>query len=322
LFKEKPDVAPLSRSHLLAAGAAALAAGPQIARAQTLDTLHVAGVPTDDVTPLFYALKTGLYQKAGLDVQFVPVSSGSTATTAVIGGTYEIGKASPIAPILAHVRGLPIQLIANGIVSTPRTPFSAMLVASDSPIRTGADCNNKTGVSPGLTDINALAMMSWIDRNGGDSKTLKWVEIPGSAAAEAVADHRVDFALIQEPQLSAALEGGRVRALADAYAAVATRWITSSYVAQTDWASKHADQIRRFVRVTYESAAYTNPRKAETAALMAETTKILPAVYAKMIRGDGSTTSDPALLQPIIDMAVHYKVLSSSFPAKEMYWSG
>jgi NitT/TauT family transport system substrate-binding protein len=315
-------MANVSRSQFLAGSAAALTLGPHIVRAQTVETLHLAGVPTDDITPVFYALKNGMYQKAGLDLQYVPVSSGSTATTAVVAGTYEIGKASPIAPILAHLRGLPIQLIGNGIVSTPRTPFSAMLVATDSPIRSGADCNGKIGVSPGLTDINSLAMMSWIDRNGGDSKTVKWVEVPGSAAAEAVADHRVDFALIQEPQLSAAMERSKVRPLADAYAAVSNRWITSSYVAQTEFASKHADAIRRFVKVTYEAASYTNAHKAETVAMMSDMTKILPAVYAKITRGDHSTSSDPGLLQPIIDMAVRYKVLPQSFPAKEMYWSG
>jgi NitT/TauT family transport system substrate-binding protein len=311
-----------SRSSFIGSGACALALGPRIVRAQTAETLRLAGVPTDDMTPVFYAIKTGMYEKAGVDLQFVPVSSGATATTALIAGSYEIAKASAIAPILAHTRGLPVALIANGVVSTPRTPFSAMLVAADSPIRTGADCNGKTGISPGLDDINSLAMMTWIDRNGGDSRTVKWVEVPGSAAAEAVGDHRVDFALIQEPQLSAALAAGKVRVLADAYAAVSNRWVTSTYVARTDWAPQHADALRRFVRVTYQSAAYTNPRKAETIPIMAEVTKISPSVYAKLTRGDGATTSDPSLLQPIIDMAARYKVLSRSFPAKEMYWSG
>jgi NitT/TauT family transport system substrate-binding protein len=299
-----------------------LALGPRAARAQAVETLHLAGVPTDDVTPVFYALKAGMYEKAGIDLQFVQTSSGSAATTAVVTGTYELGKASPIAPILAHLRGLPVAVVANGVVSTPRTPFSAMLVAADSPIKTGADCNGKIGVSPGLSDINSLAMETWIDKNGGDSKTLKWVEVPGSAAAEALAEHRVDFALLQEPQLSAALVQGKVRILADAYAAVADRWITSSYITNTEFATKHADALRKFVRVTYEAAAYTNAHKAETAPMMADRTKIPLTTYTKLTRGDGSTSTDPALLQPIIDMAVRYKVLSRAFPAKEMYWSG
>jgi NitT/TauT family transport system substrate-binding protein len=311
----------LSRTRWLAA-AAALPLVPRALRAQTSETLRLAGVPTDDTTPIFYALRNGLYQKAGLDLQFVQISSGSASTQAVLSGTYELGKASPIAPILAHLRGLPIAMVANGILSTSRRPFSAMLVAADSPIKTGADCNGRTGVSPGLGDINSLAMMAWIDKNGGDSKTIKWVEVPGSALAGALAEHRVDFGLIQEPQLSGALEGGKVRILADAYAAVSDRWMTSSYVAQPEFASKNADAIRKFVRVTYEAAAYTNAHKAETAAMMSELTKIPLPVYQKMTRGDGSTSTDPSALQPIIDMAVRYKAIPRSFPAKEMYWTG
>jgi len=312
----------LSRARLLASSAAALAVAPQVVLAQTTPTLHLAGVPTDDVTPVLYAIKNGLYQKAGIGLQFATVSSGTAATTAVVTGTYEIGKASPIAPINAHLRGLPIEIIANGIVSTARQPFSAMLVAADAPIKTGADCNGRTGVSPGLSDINSLAMMAWIDKNGGDSQTVKWVEVPGSAVAAALGEHRVDFGLVQEPQLSAALETGKVRILSDAYAAVSSRWITSSYIAQAEFASKNADVLRRFVRVTYESAAYTNAHKAETAAMMSEATKIPLPVYMKITRGDGATSSDPAFLQPIIDMAVHYKAIPRAFPAREMYWSG
>ena len=217
------------RARLLAA-AAALALAPRVARAQQLEKMRLAGVPTDDMTPVFYALKNGLYLRAGLDLEVVAISSGSAATTAVIAGAYELGKASPIAPILAHLKGLPITIIANGAVSQPRNPFSGMIVAADAAIKTGADCDGKIGVSPGLGDINSLAMMTWIDKNGGDSKTVKWVEVPGSAVGTAVGDHRVDFGLLQEPQLAAALETGKVRILADAYAAVSNRWLTSSYI--------------------------------------------------------------------------------------------
>jgi NitT/TauT family transport system substrate-binding protein len=284
--------------------------------------MRLAGVPTDDLTPVFYALKTGMYQKAGLDLELVPTSSGSAATTAVIGGTYEIGKASPIAPILAHLRGLPVVLVANGAFSYPRNPFSGMIVAADSPIKTGADCNGRTGVSPGLSDINSLAMMSWIDKNGGDSKTVRWVEVPGSAVAAAIAEHRVDFGLIQEPQLGAALEGGKVRVLADAYAAVSDRWLTSSYIVQPEFAAKNTDALRRFARVTYEASAYTNTHKSETVAMMSEVTKIPLAVYAKMTRPDDATSGDPSYLQPVIDLGVKYKAIPRAFPAREMYWSG
>src|SRR6185312_13585083 len=83
----------LSRSRLLGgtAAAAAVACAPLPLRAQPLAHIRVAGVATDDMTPIYWAVKSGMYAKAGLDVEIVPVSSGTAATTAVVAGAYEIG---------------------------------------------------------------------------------------------------------------------------------------------------------------------------------------------------------------------------------------
>ena len=70
----------LSRSQLLARSAAALVVAPRVAGSQTLEKLRFTGVVTDDMTPIFYAVKNGLYQRAGLDVEIVPASSGTAAT--------------------------------------------------------------------------------------------------------------------------------------------------------------------------------------------------------------------------------------------------
>src|SRR5580692_5237125 len=86
---------------------AILALAPRIVRAQTLEKIQFAGVPTDDMTPVYYAIKNGLYQKAGLDVEVVPTSSGTIATTAVVAGSYQLGKGSLIASLVAHLRDLP-----------------------------------------------------------------------------------------------------------------------------------------------------------------------------------------------------------------------
>lgn len=78
--------------------------------------------------------------------------------------------------------------------------------------KTGADCNGKTASVFGLNDITHLAIMNWVDRNGGDSKTMKFVEIPNSAAGAALAEHRTDMTTLNEPQLTAAIETGSPRA--------------------------------------------------------------------------------------------------------------
>jgi NitT/TauT family transport system substrate-binding protein len=313
----------VTRAQVLA-GAAALAAAPQIVRAQALEKIRFAGVPTDDMTPIYYAIKTGMYQKAGLEVEIVPTSSGTVATTAVVTGSYEMGKGSLIASLLAHLKDLPLVVVGNGSIWDPKVPYNLGLVAADSTIKTGADLNGKIGAAAGLNDLNQLVIEAWVDKNGGDSKSMKWVEIPNSAAGAALAEHRIDVCALQEPQLSAELATGKVRALAPVYSAVSDRFVFGVFFANKDWAMKHVDAVKKWVRTTQEATAYTNTHHAETVAMMSEVTKIPAAIIGKMARVSNATaeTSDPSLMQPLIDTAAKYKFIPRSFPAKELMFAG
>jgi NitT/TauT family transport system substrate-binding protein len=311
-----------SRAQAVAGAAAAVVLGPRLVRAQALQKIRFAGVPTDDMTPIYYAIKNGMYEKAGLELEIVPTSSGTVATTAVVAGSYEMGKGSLIASLVAHLKSLPLVVVANGSVWDPKVPYNLALVAKDSPIKTGADLNGKIGAAAGLNDLNQLVIQAWVDKNGGDSKTMKWIEIPNSAAGEALAQHRIDVCALQEPQLSAELAKGQVRALAPVYSAVSDHFCFGVYFANAEWASKNGDAVKRWVKTTYDATAYTNAHHAETVAMMAEVTKIPPSVISKMARVANATSSDPRLLQPLIDTAAKYKNIDHAFPAKDLFASG
>jgi NitT/TauT family transport system substrate-binding protein len=309
----------LSRSRMLAATAAALAAAPHAVRAQTPPAVRLIGVPTDDMTPVFSAVKNGLYQKAGLDLTLVPTSSGAVAVDAIMAGTYEIGKGSAISILNAYLHGLPIRIIGNGPIWDEKTPFSMMIVASDAPAKDGSYFNGKTLCTAALRDLNQLAMCAWIDQHGGDSKTITWVEAPNSAAGVAVGDHRFAATMLQEPQLSAAVATGSVRAFAPAYNGIAPHFSTALYFVQSDWAAKNGKTIKTFLDATYAAARATNGHQADTAAMMSEVTKIPLPVYQKMARANWSLKSDPALVQPMIDVAAKYGYISKAFSAKEIF---
>jgi NitT/TauT family transport system substrate-binding protein len=307
-----------ARSRFLIASAAVIAA-PRLAVAQTAEKIRICGVPTDDLTPVFWAIDTGIYKKAGLDVEFIATPSGTAATTAVVSGTYEIGKSSPIAACAAHLKGIPVVVIANGALWEVNNAWAVGVCATDSTAKSGADLNGTIVGTAGFNDLAQLAMNAWVDKTGGDSKTLKWIEIPNTAAAVAVAEHRIAAVQLNEPFLSAAIDSKRVRALAKFLGAISPSFASTLYMSHPDWANKNKAVVERFVRVTYETGAYTNAHPAETAPIIAQRTKMTLDTLKKVTRAHAATTSDPALLQPNIDVAAKYGQLSRTFPAKELF---
>src|ERR1700685_1960228 len=89
---------------------AALAGGlattliPQCLCAQAPRTVVVGGVTVEDSLPLWYAIAAGLFQRAGLDVQYQQISSGSAAALGLVGGAYNIANTNTLAVTLAHAR--------------------------------------------------------------------------------------------------------------------------------------------------------------------------------------------------------------------------
>src|SRR6185312_3111564 len=170
-----------------------------------LTSIKVGLVPSDDITPVLYAVRSGMFKKAGLDVQLFPSSSGTAVAQAVVGGSYEIGKSSLVSLMNAHLRGLPLYLIAAGGVYDTSAPYAELVVAPDSRYKTGKDLDRKLIGVPALNDLNVVVADGWVDQHGGDSKSLKFLEIPNSAATAALGEHRIDAYVMLYPPLAAAL---------------------------------------------------------------------------------------------------------------------
>jgi ABC-type nitrate/sulfonate/bicarbonate transport system substrate-binding protein len=305
------------RTLLLASGALLV---PRVARAA--EAIQLIGVPSEDMTDVYYAVKTGMMSRAGLDFTLVPASSGAAATTAVVAGSYQIAKTSFLPFFSAHVRGLPLVVIAPQILNEPDSPRALLQIAPDSTIKSGADLNGKTIGVPSLGDVSTLSIRAWVDKTGGDWHSLKFVEIPNTALGAALAQHLVDAAILQTPQLDLSLESGQTKTLAYANEAIAPRFILGGYIAQTEWANQHADAVRRFTATLAEATAYVNTHRAETVPYVAELTKATPGNIAKMHRTTNPTALDPALIQPLIDAAAKYAIIAHGFPAREIIWSG
>ena len=310
----------MNRRTALASGIALLAARAPLG-AQPLPTMTVGAVPEESVTPALWAQQSGMFRRAGLDVNVQSQGSGTAIAAGVAGGSYAAGKSSLNAIISAHSRGLPFVLIAGGSLYDSKNPYSNLAVKADSPLKTAADLNGKLIASPALNDVTTVATKAWIDQHGGDSASVKVLEFPFAAIPDALAAGRVDAGFIADPVLQQAVDAGKVRVFAHAFDAIALKFMVTTWFVSADYAAKNRGTIAKFNRTMADAASYVEAHPADAVALLAKFSGVDPAVITRSHRL-AYAPLDPALIQPVIDACAKYKVIPAAFDAKELIAPG
>ena len=310
----------LSRSAFL--GALALGAlAPARVEAQSPAPLRATSAIDDAATPFLYAMESGLFRKEGFDASLERATNGAAAAAAVIGGSFEFGKSSVISLLSAHTRGVPLVVVAAAGDYDISNPAAVLAVRADGPLRTGADFNGKVVAVSAINDLFALAIRCWVDAHGGDSSTLKLIELPMSATAGAIANGRIDAAILVQPFIRPALDSGSIRILGDPASALGPHHTDSAWFTSVAFAQKNPDIVRRFARTIRDAAVYVNGHHAETAPLLAKfaMVQVSDVMKVRVLQG---TRLDPANLQVLIDAAARYKVIPDRFDARDLIYSG
>ena len=289
------------------------------ATGQTPATLSIATNPIDSGAEVYYADDLGFFAKAGLNVQIQPGQNGAAIAAAVAGNAVDIGYADIGALAKAHTRGIDFSIIAPAALWDSTVPVNAIMVSKTSPVRNAKDLNGKTISGPGLGNGAAFVVFAWLDANGADSSTVKFIELPYSAMPAAIEAGRVDAAHVAEPFISVAREHARVLASADD--ALGKQYLRTVWFARTSWATAHPDLVARFVSVMRQTATWANDKRnqAKSAALLVQHTKIDPALVASMTRARYGESLEPSLLQPEVDLNAKYDHFAS-FPSTELVY--
>jgi NitT/TauT family transport system substrate-binding protein len=283
-----------------------------------LPTVRVATQAFDDMTAMLYAQRMGWFQRAGLDVQVErQTTSGAAIGAAILGGTFDIGKMGLSDVIQAHEKGIPFVVVAPAGIYNSALPTTGLLVLKNGPIFTGKDLNGKIVAQTSLGDIGSVTLDAWMDQNGGDWRSIRYVEVPMSAIPAAIEAGRVDAGGSLEPVLAQTLASGKFR-LITTYSAVAPKFVYAVWVTTRDWADKHRATVKTLAAVLAQSAAYTNAHHAETAAMISDFSAIPLARIESMPRIEIGTTLRASQIQPVIEAAVRDHTIAHSFPAAEI----
>jgi NitT/TauT family transport system substrate-binding protein len=317
-----PDVTPSSSrgarpALLLAFAMLAIVARPTLAQAPTPATIRLGSSPNDDLTAVVYAQRTGMFAKAGVDIVIEKATNGAAAAAAVAGGATDIGKSSITALFSAHERGLPFTVIAAAGSYETKTPDGVMLVLKESQLHAGKDFNGATISVSSLASLTRIGAAAWIDQHGGDLATVKFVEVPQSAAAATVESRRVAGAEIGEPAQTAALATGKFTTI-PVNDAIGAAYVDAVFYTTRGYSDKNPALIRTFARILTEAARYCNAHPEASRKMMSDFTGIPLEAYERMHRAHLGTELTAVSLQAPIDAAARYGMLKKPFPAADL----
>src|SRR5579883_1901129 len=175
-------------------GAALLAAFMlvQSAAAQTVAPPLEVGIGTREADALgYFAQDLGFFKKVGLDVELQQFSAGPQIAAAIASGHLQIGDSNVISLANSRARGLPFVYICGMNIYSAAHPTALAVVAENSPIKTAKELNGRTVAGVSLASIDQTNMFAWIDKNGGDWQSVKFIG-NGWIASEEWADAHVE----------------------------------------------------------------------------------------------------------------------------------
>jgi NitT/TauT family transport system substrate-binding protein len=284
----------------------------------TLTPLHILASPVDDVMPVLYAQRAGLFRQAGLDVTIDRANSGSAAAAAVMGGSVDIGKGNIMSVITAHAHNVPLVIVAPAAIYDPKTPDAALVVAAGSAIHSARDLIGQVVGVTGLNDLSSVATEAWLDAHGGDWRSTKFVEVPYASLLPQLESGRVSAIVLLKPFIGDAVNAGKVRVLGLAYSSISNRFLESVWYANGAYIASHPDVIARFQRVVAKASAYTNTHPADTVDLLVSFTGLEPQRAALVSRMVNGTVVRAEEIQPVIDIAARFSLIDKAFPAQEI----
>jgi ABC-type nitrate/sulfonate/bicarbonate transport system substrate-binding protein len=298
-------------------GAATITPLLPIGAATAADATRVIGLPIDTGLEVQYAEAAGLVDQSGLSLHVENLYAGAAVQAAVAGGSADIGLTNVSSLATAREKGLPLVMIAPAALYTSKQSTSVLMVALDSPMHTARDLNGKTIAVNGLKSISQLGPEIWIDKNGGDSTTVHFIDMPFAEMPQAIATHRIDAALVAEPQATAATK--EARRFANVYDAIGTRFLITAWFSTASWVSANPDLARKFAAMIYRTAAWSNTHHAQTADVLVNITKLDPAIVHAMPRVVFDESADPAAIKPHLDAALKYGLITKPITPEDLF---
>ena len=216
---------------------------PEISEITVADT---AGMPS---TFLEYGVEQGFFEEEGLAVKVDVSIGGAAAVPAVVSDSVQMAGSNSVSAIIAHDKGLPIQIVAAGTRASDQIEedFARIVVSKDSEIESVADLEGKTVAVNTLENINDVTIKTLMDNAGANSSAVDFAEMGFPDMLPALSNNQVDAALLIEPFVSMAEQAETV-GIASPYVETMPELMVGTYLTSTEFIENNPQTVAAFQR--------------------------------------------------------------------------
>lgn len=264
---------------LAACGPSAPAAQPVVSGGQAQPvTLKLAVLPIIDALPMYVAQKEGLFEKHGVQVEFVPVASAAERDQVIAAGQADGMINEALSTAFYNRDKVQVQIVRFARAATREWPLFSILASGKSGIQAVDDLK---GVEIGISQGTVIEYLSdrLLQAEGLSPQEIQFIAVPKIPdRLNLLGTGELKAAMLPEPAASLALKGGARLILDD------TRHPEYSYSTITfrkPVIDQQPQAIRGFLAAIEEATALINTDPARYGGLLVEQKVVPPDLAGK-----------------------------------------
>ena len=290
----------------------------------TVTNVTLGYVPYSDDASLFYAQSSGIFKKHGLNVTFVPQASPVAVEASMASGTEQFGFITTPVLINLNSKGVNVKCVSSVDGNQPSNPAddsTVLAAAKGSGIKSVKDLAGKNVAEVQLTSLNSLAVEILAKKAGIDPTSIHQIAIPFPQMAAALAQGRVQAAVIVEPFTDTAVSEGAT-VLTHPNVDLFPNGTVTCLDAMNSYLTANPTVAAEFRAAMNESIAYSQTHEAVVKETLVKGLSLTPAVAAKQILATNwNSALNTASFTMIENYMKQFGVITSEPPAANMVWN-
>jgi len=281
-------------------------------------------VPYSDDASLFYAQDSGIFRKHGLNVSFVAQASPVAVEASMASGTEQFGFITTPVLINLNSKGQSVKCVSTVDGNEPTNPAddtTVLVAAKGSGITSLKDLSGKNVAEVQLSSLNSLSVMVLAKQAGVDPTSIHQIAIPFPQMPAALAQGRVQAAVIVAPFTQTALGDG---------ATIITRpnqdlfpnGTLTCLDAMGSYISANPTIVSEFRAAMDESVAYSATHQSVVKQTLAKGLNLPMATAEKQVLSTNfSTTFNTASIGQIENDMKEFGIITSAPAASSLIWN-